>query len=177
MAIAILLFLAITAAVVGAGYLLLVRLPGGRPSALYLRILAWICRLVVALVFFLAAWGKLQDPFGFAVNTYAYRIVPATWATVTGIALPAVEVLAALALVSPLLWRGGALLLGGLLAFYVFALFQAILRGIDISCGCFGKESSPVSFWLIARNELLFLCALFPLWLDHLRRRTADRRR
>jgi hypothetical protein len=85
--------------------------------------------------------------------------------------MPALEVLASLALVSRVLWRGGALILGTMLLVFVAALFQAILRGIDIECGCFGKGSSPVSFWLIARNYGLLLLALFPLVAERARAR------
>jgi len=76
-----------------------------------------------------------------------------------------------LSLLTGIFWRGSALFLAGLLAFFIFAIFQAILRGIDISCGCFGKESHPVTYWLIAQDQLLFLAAVLPLWLDHRRRR------
>ncbi len=156
------------------GYVMLVILPVSRVSPKVLRTLEWVCRLLVAGTFVWAAVGKLHDPYAFAVSTYAYRIVPPEVATVTGIALPAVELVAAAALVTGLFWRGGAVILGGLLLFFVFALFQAILRGIDINCGCFGKESSPVSFWLIARNEVLVVCALFPLLMDARRRFSRD---
>lgn len=160
------IFTGITLAAWILGYVMLVILPVSRVTPRLLRALEWVCRLLVAGIFVWAAVGKLQDPYAFAVSTYAYRLVPPEVATVTGIALPAVELVAAAALVTGLFWRGGAVILGGLLLFFVVALFQAILRGIDISCGCFGKESSPVSFWLIARNEFLVVGALFPLWMD-----------
>ncbi|MCK4303582.1 MAG: DoxX family membrane protein [Candidatus Eisenbacteria sp.] len=166
----ILVFLAITAVAAGVGYAFLVRLPASRIPPKTMRYLEWICRYALALIFLFAAWEKLQNPYAFASDTYAYRAVPPSWATITGIALPAIEVLAAGALMTGLFWRGGAVVLGGLLVIFIAALFQAILRGIDINCGCFGKESNPVSFRLIAEDELLLLCALFPLWIDHLRR-------
>jgi putative oxidoreductase len=152
------------------GIFLLRLLPVSRISPTGLRVVEWGCRIALAAIFIWAAFGKLQDPYGFAVDTYAYRIVPPQVATVVGIAMPAFELMAALALLTGVFWRGGAVLLGTMLLVFVVALFQAIVRGIDISCGCFGKESSPVSFWLIARNEVLFLCALFPLWMDARRR-------
>jgi uncharacterized membrane protein YphA (DoxX/SURF4 family) len=161
--------LAITAGASLVGWLLLSRLPRCAAPGIT-RALEWVCRLALAGVFVYAAWEKILDPYAFAANTYAYRLVPPVVATATGIALPMMEVVAAAALVTGVLWRGGALFLGGLLAFFVFALFQAILRGIDIQCGCFGKESHHVSFWLIVQDELLLVAALFLLRMDHLRR-------
>ncbi len=165
----ILLFLLITAVTCVLGYVLLARLPESRIPPRYLRLLEWICRYALALVFLWAAVEKGKDPYAFAASIYAYRVVPPGVATVMAIAMPAVEILAALALMTGFLWRGSALVLGGLLLAFSVALFQAILRGIDISCGCFGKDSSPVSFWLIARNALLVLAALFALRMDHRR--------
>lgn len=167
----ILIFLAITAGASLLGYLLLARLPRfGSHRVLWA--LEWICRLALAGVFLYAAWSKLFDPYAFAANTYAYRLVPPMVATVTGIALPAIEVLAAVAVLSGVWWRGGTLLLAGLLAFFVFAVFQAILRGIDIHCGCFGKASHKVSFLLIAQDQALLVAAIFLFWNDHRRRRS-----
>jgi uncharacterized membrane protein YphA (DoxX/SURF4 family) len=135
------------------------------------RALDLAARLILAAVFLLAAYGKLRDPYAFAMSIYAYRLVPPWAATTLAVLMPALEVLASLALVSRVLWRGGALILGTMLLVFVAALFQAILRGIDIECGCFGKGSSPVSFWLIARNYGLLLLALFPLVAERARAR------
>ncbi|MBM3317965.1 MAG: DoxX family membrane protein [Candidatus Eisenbacteria bacterium] len=141
--------------------------------------LAWACRVALAAVFLLAAYGKILDPYALASSIYAYRVVPAGVAIVTGVVMPALEIVAALALLSGLLWRGGAVVFAAMLAVFIAGLFQAIVRGIDIDCGCFGKESSPVSFWLIARNYGLILLALFPLARDVWRERLgfAPRRR
>jgi putative oxidoreductase len=162
----------ITALAAGLGYLLLAKLPprlDRRPGVL--RLIEWTCRLALAAVFLAAAFGKLRDPYGFAVNLFAYRLLPAAWAAPAALVLPAIESVAALALITGLLWRGAALICGTLMLVFIAALAQAILRGIDIDCGCFGEGSSPVSFWLIARNYLLLLCALLPLAIA-LRRRT-----
>ncbi|MCK4414851.1 MAG: DoxX family protein [Candidatus Eisenbacteria sp.] len=163
---AILTLLGITALAALAGYGLLYRLaqPGLKPWLW--RGLVVLCRLVLAGVFLLAAIGKLENPFAFATSIYAYRVIPASLALIVGVVMPAIEILAAAALVSGVLWRGGAVVLGGMLIVFIAALFQAIVRGIDIDCGCFGSESSSVSFWLIARNYLLLLLALCPLVLD-----------
>lgn len=146
--------------------LLLTRLAPRIANGRYAILVSYACRLALAAVFLAAAYGKLRDPYGFAVSIYAYRVIPADWAAPAALAMPAIETLASFALLTGLLWRGGSAILGGLLLVFIAALGQAILRGIDIDCGCFGKGSSPVSFWLIARNYLLLLCALLALALS-----------
>jgi hypothetical protein len=170
MPVKLLIFLAITGAAGAVGALWLGgvarRLPPGRRRAL----LILASRLIPAAVFLAAAYGKLRDPYAFAVSVYAYRVLPASLATVFAVLTPAIEVVAAVALASGRLSRGGAVLIGGLLLVFIAGLAQAILRGINIDCGCFGKGSSPVSFWLIARNYGLLLLALFPLAVERVRR-------
>ena len=166
----LLIFLAITAAAAGLGALWLGRVARRLPPGRWRTFLVLASRLVPAIVFLAAAYGKLRDPYAFAVSVYAYRVLPASLATVFAVVTPAIEVSAALALATGLLWRGGAILIGGLLLVFIAGLAQAILRGINIDCGCFGKGSSPVSFWLIARNYGLLLLALFPMVVERARR-------
>ncbi len=159
LSIAILAALTLAAAVLAA---LAVRLPG-RLEGRAAQILQLACRFALAAVFLAAAYGKLRDPYAFAVSIHAYRLTPASWAAIGAVAMPAIEVAAALAVASGLCWRGGAVVLIGLLLVFIVGLGQAIMRGIDIECGCFGEGSSPVSYWLIARNYLLIIAALVPL--------------
>jgi putative oxidoreductase len=171
----ILIFAGLTLAAAAAAYGLLVHLARLTATGAPGRWLAWLCRIALAGLFLWAAYGKLRDPYAFAASIYAYRIVPAGVATVGGVVMPAIEIVAALALITGLLWRGGGIVLAAMLAVFVAALFQAILRGIDIHCGCFGEGSSRVSFWLIARNYGLLLLALYPLARDAWRERAARR--
>jgi uncharacterized membrane protein YphA (DoxX/SURF4 family) len=103
-----LIFLALTALALAAARLGLGTLARRRVP----RVLLWIVRLVPAAVFLLAAYGKLRDPYGFAASIYAYRILPASLSTIAAVVMPAIEVLAALALATGLLWRGGAIEIG-----------------------------------------------------------------
>jgi len=169
----VLIFLGILALATLVGYFWLGRLAAGGLPRGPQRALEWIARVVLATVFLWAAYEKASDPYGFASSIYAYRVTPAGLSILAGLMMPAIEIAAAVALLTGFLWRGGAIILGGLLVVFIAALFQAILRGIDIDCGCFGQESSPVSFWLIARNFGLLLLALFPLVTDRRRARAA----
>ncbi|MBD3235417.1 MAG: DoxX family membrane protein [Candidatus Eisenbacteria bacterium] len=168
---AVLIFLGLIALTILAGLLLLRWLPASGLSPRALAILGWVLRVVLALVFVRAAVPKLIDPFAFATDIYAYRVIPPMWAAIGAILMAAIEMVAAVALVTGLLWRGGAIVLGGMLLVFIAMIFQAIVRGIDIHCGCFGESSHTVSFWLIAQDCGLLLCALAPLIWDARRQR------
>jgi hypothetical protein len=73
------------------------------------------------------------------------------------IALPAVEVVAGLALIAaPSAWRrAGALALAGLMVMFLVATLVVIARGVNIECGCFGTGSGPVGWSTVLRDLAL----------------------
>ena len=119
-------------------------------------------RVFLALMFAVAAVGKLghaEEFFGVVRN---FRILPEPLARVAARVLPVAELaVAAGLLIGPLAvpaaWAGAALLL-------VFGLALAInvLRGRTwIDCGCFRNGlRQTVSWWLVLRNAVLALAAL-----------------
>ncbi len=127
---------------------------------------AWPARLVLAGVFLAAAAPKLADPAGFAAAIANYRAFPDALVNLVATIVPALELVAAIALLTP--WRrGGALLLGALLLGFTALLAISLGRGIDVACGCFGGAAElagagdPVSPLHLLRNlGLLALVAL-----------------
>ncbi len=122
--------------------------------------LAWLARLVLAGVFLAAAAPKLIDPAAFAEAIAKYQAFPDAAVNLLATVVPALELVGALALLTP--WRrGGALLLAGLLLGFTVLLSVSLARGLDLSCGCFGSTSEPVSPLHLLRNAgLLALAAL-----------------
>lgn len=102
---------------------------------------AWAARAAraaVAAVFLAAAYGKIADPGHFAQSIREYKLVPASLSHGLAIVLPWLEVFAALLLlVGPLRPEARGLLVAMLLAFTA-AKLSVELRGLKISCGCFG---------------------------------------
>jgi len=168
--ISVLIFAGLTAATAVVGYLILARLPRAPLSPRALRVIDWVFRIVLAAVFIRAAVPKLIDPFAFTGNIFAYRVISPSLSAVGAVTIPAIEMLAAIALLTGVFWRGAAVTLGGMLIFFIVMIFQAILRGIDIHCGCFGEASHKVSFALIAQDYGLLILAAFPLVLERRRR-------
>ncbi|QQR91549.1 MAG: DoxX family membrane protein [Myxococcales bacterium] len=121
-------------------------------------------RLVLAIVFIAAAWPKLLDPQGFAESISNYPLAPQASIAIAARLLPSAEAVLALALFLGFYLRGAALLCLMLLALFQVAMAQAVFRGIDLSCGCFGNEPASTISWLnFLRNFTLMACAILVL--------------
>jgi uncharacterized membrane protein YphA (DoxX/SURF4 family) len=80
--------------------------------------------------------------------------VPFVAALVVGI-----EVVAGIALVVGVFARPAAIAISGLLVVFIAGLSQALLRGIDLKCGCFGGED-VATWWTVGRDVAMLLPAL-----------------
>jgi hypothetical protein len=74
-------------------------------------------------------------------------------------AVVGIELLAGIALVFGFLVRPAAVVIAGLLAIFTALLSQALLRGIDLRCGCFGGEERA-SWWTVARDLIMLAAAV-----------------
>ena len=124
-----------------------------------------ICvRGALALVFIAAAVGKFLDPDGSRQALRDFR-VPAAWVEPAARALPVAELALAAGLLAQPLARGAAAGAILLLAVFAFGVAQALRRGEEPDCHCFGQlHSEPAGRSTIARNLALALAAAFVLW-------------
>ena len=125
------------------------------------QLLIWLLRLVIAGVFLFAAIPKLRDPVAFADSIRNYQMVSDSWASMLALFLPMLELIVAVCLIIPFTRRGAAIVSAGMLLMFCFVIGQAMYRGIDIDCGCFGAAQKARADWPgLVRNILLFVCAL-----------------
>lgn len=117
------------------------------------------CRVVLGALFIWAAVTKLPDMAAFAQDVANYRVVPAALVPFVASAVVGIELLAGLALVAGVMTRAAATVIAGLLAVFTVFLAQALLRGIDLRCGCFGGDE-PASWWTVARDLAMLAAAL-----------------
>ncbi len=118
--------------------------------------LAWAGRLLLTGVFGYAATLKILDPQTFATDIDHFRLLPYWLAAFAGAYLPWLELLCAAAVLFRRYERGALFLLTGLCAMFSLALASAWIRGLDISCGCFGHSEISTNFPLaIARAAVL----------------------
>lgn len=116
----------------------------------------WALRLALGALFLGAGLLKLGDPTEFAVEIHNYQLFPFL-APLLAATLPAVEIVLGLALLAgPRPWvRAGALGTAALTGVFTVAVASVVLRGINISCGCFGAGSGPVTMLTVLRDVLL----------------------
>jgi putative oxidoreductase len=120
----------------------------------------------LAAVFAYAAAAKVADPAAFAQAVGNYRLLPAGLAAPAALLLPWWELGAAAALLFPAWRRAGALLALALAAVFAAAVASALLRGLDISCGCFGAGSGRVGWPELLLDAALMAAALAVLYSD-----------
>ena len=123
--------------------------------------------LAVAGVFLRAAWPKLLDPGAFALMVFRYQTLPDGAINLVALILPWIELICAVALLAIPRWRSaaGALIVGMLVVFTVL-LISTIIRGIDISCGCFSvdAEAATIGWSSVIRNVVLVALTCLVVW-------------
>ena len=124
-------------------------------------VLLLVSRFVLGMVFIVAAIGKISQPEAFASAIEAYEMTPVAVVNMIAIILPWLELMCGIFLVGGVYVRSGAALLGALLVLFIVAISAAILRGLNIDCGCFGGTGGETVGW----NKVLEDVALLvPAW-------------
>src|SRR6266571_3719119 len=131
------------------------------------NILRRIVDLIVAGVFIYAGAIKALDPVQFASDIDNYKIVPWPVSVVLAFYLPWLEIFCGFALVVRLLYRGALSISTALILTFTFATVAAKVRGLDITCGCFGHASQHWSFPAHLATNLGILAALLALWVSN----------
>jgi uncharacterized membrane protein YphA (DoxX/SURF4 family) len=118
--------------------------------------LLWLLRLGLGGMFLAAGVLKFRDPASFAIEIYNYQLF-AGLAPLLAATLPTVEIALGVALVAgPRPWlRAGALASTLLMLVFTVAVVSVVLRGVNVTCGCFGEGSGPVTMVTVLRDVLL----------------------
>jgi putative oxidoreductase len=142
------------------------------------KVIAMALRAAMAWIFFKAGvlkiwdfahWRSATPDFTLAIQHY--QIVP--WPDLTmlfAVYLPWIEVIAALALLTRPLRLGAITLFSGLTIVFLAALGSAWHRGLDIACGCFGKDEVSTDFPAMMTRDLCILAGLAVLFVIEWRR-------
>jgi putative oxidoreductase len=118
-----------------------------------------ILDLIVGGVFVYAGVLKILDPVQFANDIDNYKTLPWFVSVRLALYLPWLEIFCGLAVIFRFLYRGGLSILTALLAVFIGATFVAKIRGLDITCGCFGHASKNWNFSTHLILDLLILLA------------------
>jgi len=112
-------------------------------------------------LFIYAGVLKLMHPEVFLTDIGSYKLVGYRMAYVASFYLPALEIVAGLGLLMRRFRREAAWLLSALMLVFLIAITTAWLRGLDISCGCFGGAGAKTSYPLLVGRDLLIVTACF----------------
>ena len=138
------------------------------PRARSIRSREVYARWLLGAVLVAAGGFKAAHPVEFHADLVAYGIgLPDAWLRGTAVMLPWLEVVAGIALGVDL-WPETIRFVGvGLSAVFVAVLAQAMVRGLEVRCGCFGPLT-PGWFnepWFALGRAVSLLAASIWLWL------------
>ena len=123
--------------------------------------------VIVAGIFIYAGAIKALDSVQFASDIDNYKILPWPISVVLAFYLPWLEIFCGFALVVRFLYRGALSILTALILVFTLATVAAKVRGLDITCGCFGHASQHWSFPAHLLTNLAILAALLALCVSN----------
>ncbi len=125
----------------------------------YLQLTA---RLFVGFVFIFAGIGKIADPQTFSKEIANYHILPDFLINITALVLPWLEVIIGIFLIAGIRIKASATIASGLMIVFILAVLSAMVRGLDINCGCFADKVVMVGWQKILENTIILSAALIP---------------
>jgi uncharacterized membrane protein YphA (DoxX/SURF4 family) len=130
--------------------------------------LVLVSRIFIGLLFIVSSLDKIVDPSAFSRSVANYGLFPFWMPAIIATILPWVELLCGFAVLFGVFLRGSSLLLSAMLAVFTLAVISALLRGLDISCGCFTQDPAAgnVGWMKVVQNTSLFALTLFIYYSD-----------
>lgn len=132
------------------------------------KTLSFLFRMFLGVTFLYACYDKILHPELFAEAVANYRLLPTALVGVVAVTLPWVELFCGVFLILGLFVRSSALVASLMFIIFSIGLSSAVLRGIDIDCGCFSVSDGghSVNFALILRDLGYLLLSIHVLLLD-----------
>jgi uncharacterized membrane protein YphA (DoxX/SURF4 family) len=128
---------------------------------------ALIGRILLGAIFIYAGVSKILNPDQFAQAVMNYRIVPLVSVNLFAIVLPWLELVSGILLLVGLFSGGSIVMITLLMALFLGAIGSALLRGLDISCGCFSPDGVyKITILYFIRDLVLFALALQVLFYN-----------
>ena len=132
-----------------------------------------LIQFLLGAVFVYDGVTKMPDPLRFADSIVSFKLLPMILINPLALALPPLEVFTGIILVAVIarsrhrdqviaattrIGRVGALSVIILCSIFCLALLSALLRGIQMDCGCFGGgKPSALKTWLAFGRDNVFL--------------------
>ena len=127
-----------------------------------------LSRFILGIIFIYASIDKIIDPTKFSDTIDNYHITPYFLNNLSALIIPWIELLIGLCLLLGVFLNASSFIAILLLIFFIFIITQALIRGININCGCFdldatNLEDSALKIKMIRRivEDILFLGLAF----------------
>lgn len=122
-----------------------------------------LARIFLGLLFIFSSLEKIVDPAAFAQSIGNYKLLPPWLPMTVATILPWLELLCGFSLLFGIFIRGSAFLLSAMLIVFTLAVISGILRGLDISCGCFTQDpaAGKIGWMKVLQNSTLIVLSLF----------------
>lgn len=127
------------------------------------RLIYILARLLIGGMFIYTGFIHFSEPAAFAKAIDGYRILPSGFlVNLAATSMPPIEIIAGFFVVSGIFIEGGALAISGMLLIFTVALLASLLRGLDISCGCFTTDpaAARITWWYMLRDIVLLLVSI-----------------
>ncbi len=122
------------------------------------RLTYWIACFILGGTFALAAYIKFVDPAAFVLAVEQYKLLPSGLVKMTAVGFQWLETCCAVCLLAvPRLRRPALWVVLGLLIVFSGAITINLIRGAQITCGCFNNapDAEPLSWMTVWRNLML----------------------
>ena len=123
-------------------------------------ILLLIFRLIVGFVFLSFGASKIAIADKFANEIGNYSLMPEFSLNFFALILPWIEVVVGIMMILGVRLRANAVISIGLLSVFILAVISAMIRGLDINCGCSSTNPQKVGFPKILENSGLIILSL-----------------
>ena len=112
-------------------------------------------RLGMGILFLYSGMSKARHPFDFLSAVYGYRMVGPETGLVIAAAMPWLEIVTGIGLIGGVWLSGAAVVAVCLCLVFLIATASAFARGLEISCGCFGRGAETVDAMVVLRAVAL----------------------
>jgi len=118
----------------------------------------------LGMIFVVSGALKVWSPVQFQQDILQYQLLPYMATALLAVYLPWLEILCGIALLVRKYYRGALAILSVLMGVFLLAYLQALWRGIQLQCGCFGELFRQTPPWVVVVRNLFFLECLTVLW-------------
>jgi uncharacterized membrane protein YphA (DoxX/SURF4 family) len=124
-----------------------------------------VIRFGLGIVLLYTGISKIRHPYDFLSAVYSYRLVGPSIGLIIAAVFPWLEVVSGGCLICGVMLSGASFMSLCLGIVITMATTSALLRGLKITCGCFGGAGSTIDSGVVLRSSALLVAAIALLFL------------